>query len=106
MTNATGQSHSTEAQLEIRATVSQTMYAPTAALFVALLAAQYSGAVSATLSDFDRRSSTTQLTSVVADKDELFNELVRFHQRLADAQKDLPEEAARVLRENLWQLYD
>jgi hypothetical protein len=79
------------------------MYAPTTALLVALLAAQCS-AVSLTLSAVNPRSSL-QITSVAADHD-LFNELVEFHARLAGVQKPLPEEAARVLRENLWSLYD
>ena len=80
------------------------MHAPTTALLVALLAAQYSGAVSLKLAEVDLRSST-QITSVASDND-LFNGLLEFHERLAGAQRPLPEEAARVLRENLWSLYD
>jgi hypothetical protein len=36
---------------------------------------------------------------------ELFDDLLEFHQKLADSQQDLPEDAARLLRENLWRLY-
>lgn len=32
--------------------------------------------------------------------------VVEQHQMLVDSQQDLPEDAARLLRENLWLLYD
>jgi len=38
--------------------------------------------------------------------DNLFDELLTFHQQLAASQRDLPEDATRVLRDRLWQLYD
>jgi hypothetical protein len=104
MTSATSHERSLTDHLAMRATTSQTIYAPTTALLVSLLAAQCSGAVPLKSSAVDTRSST-QITSAAVDYD-LFNELVEFHERLAGAQKALPEEAARVLRENLWSLYD
>jgi hypothetical protein len=49
-------------------------------------------------------NSSLQLTTAV--RTNLFDDLLQFHQRLAISQQDLPENAARLLRENLWQLYD
>jgi hypothetical protein len=86
-----------------RGTASQTFNAPAAALFAFLLVGQHTSAVLATLSDREIRSSG-QLTYVV--KSELFDELLKFHQALAGSQRELPEEAAKILRDNLWDLYD
>ena len=49
-------------------------------------------------------NSSLQLTRAVPTT--LFDDLLNFHQQLTSSQQDLPEEAARLLRENLWSLYD
>jgi hypothetical protein len=103
LTSAIGQDFGFEARVLTRSTGSQTAYAPTAALFIGLLAAQYSQMALARTIEHGLEWSTN-LVSDLRNHD-LFDELVQFHARLASAQKDLPEEAARVLRDNLWQLY-
>jgi hypothetical protein len=89
-------------RLDVRSTASQIMSVPTVVLVVALVAAQHS-AISHRASEINPRAST-QLTS--SGSVSLFDVLVDFHQRLASAQQDLPEDAARILRDNLWELYD
>ena len=81
-----------------------TVFAPTAAVLVALLAAQ-SVAATMALDLTPDRSYTAALTSVTLQKD-LAEALLDFHRRLADSQTDLPDAAARVLRENMWHLYE
>ena len=72
-------------------------------LLVALLVAQHSAIVDAKFADVYPRSTAHQTQKLTLN---LFDELLDFHQHLAAAQVDLPEEAARVLYKNLWQLYD
>jgi hypothetical protein len=69
------------------------------------LAAQYATVAVISRQQQQDVSSSAQVTVVHMQRD-LFDELVAFHQRLAANQQDLPEEAARVLRDNLWNLYD
>jgi len=85
----------------VRATGSQ-LLVPT---LVTLLAAQSANAALIQEKIAQRETPSTHLALTVNEHD-LLSELVRFHQKLAASQRDLPEDAARLLRENLWQLYE
>lgn len=91
------------AMLELRSTNAQSLGGPTAVLLGTLLALQCATVAHIKMSDVDRNSS---LQVTTATRTDLFDDLLQFHQRLATSQQDLPEDAARLLRENLWQLYD
>ncbi len=108
MTSPTGgQSANTTAEVlvEGRAAAFQTNYVPTAALLLTLLSSQHSvSIVEMATSERDDSNATTQFARSFV-RSELFDELLDFHERLAKSQRDLPEDAAAVLRDNLWQLY-
>jgi hypothetical protein len=89
--------------LEPHSTSVQAFAGPAAVLFGTLLAFQCANVAQITTADASANSSV-QLTSAV--RADLFDDLLDFHQRLASSQQDLPEEAARLLRENFWQLYE
>ncbi len=89
--------------LESQSTNAQSLSGPTAMLLGTILALQFANVASIQTVDVNRNSSLQVTTATRAD---LFEDLLRFHQRLATSQQDLPEDAARLLRENLWQLYD
>lgn len=103
MTRATGQVSDGFASVSQQSRTMQTGFVPAVALCVTLALAQQSGIALRQIAA-DGQSSA-QLTTVAAQRD-LFDELLRFHHRLAAAQTDLPKDAARVLTENLWQLYE
>jgi len=104
MTSSTGGSDfDPVALLEPLSTSAQPFGGSAAVLLGTLLAFQCATVAHLTAADVNANSSV-QLTSAV--RTELFDDLLEFHQRLASSQQDLPEEAARLLRENLWQLYD
>jgi hypothetical protein len=104
MTSSTGGSaFDAVGLLQAQSTYAQSFGGPTTVLLGTLLAFQYANV--ATFKDAHvNPSSSIQLTAAV--RSNLFDELLAFHRNLASAQGDLPEEAARLLRENLWQLYD
>ncbi len=103
MTSSTGASDfDSVALLELRSTSAQSLGGPTAALLGTLLALQCAN-VAHIQADVNPNSSRQVTTATRTD---LFDDLLEFHQRLAGSQQDLPEDAARLLRENLWQLYD
>lgn len=111
MTTGTLDTRTTDAALVIATpgTASQAFGAPTAALLAFLLVGQHANAVIATLADRATLANkgvqpSGQLTCAVNSN--LFDELLKFHQALAHAQRDLPEDAAKILRDNLWELYD
>jgi hypothetical protein len=89
--------------LELRSTNAQSIGGSAAMLLGTLLALQCANAASIQTADVSRNSSLQVTTAARTD---LFDNLLQFHQRLATSQQDLPEDAARLLRENLWQLYD
>ncbi len=91
------------ALLEPQSTSAQPFGGPTAVLLGTLLAFQCANIAYIKAADANANSSF-QLTSAV--RTDLFDDLLEFHQRLAGSQQDLPADAARLLRENLWQLYD
>ena len=91
------------ARLELRSTYAQSLGGPTAVLVWTLLALQCANVALITAADAHPNSSL-QVTR--ATHTDLFDELLAFHQRLASSQRDLPQDAARLLWENLWQLYD
>lgn len=91
-----------DAAIEARNTTSVIAYAPTIALIAQLLAAQTSLGFS--LPPDQNVASTIQVATASAQAD-ILRELINFHERLANSQQDLPADAARILRENLWQLY-
>jgi hypothetical protein len=104
MTNSTGASDvDSLALVEARSTYAQSLGAPTAILLGTLLALQCANIAHVKAADLNPHS-TLQVTT--ATHTDLFDELLEIHQRLAGSQQDLPEDAARLLRENLWQLYD
>ena len=104
MTSSTGASDfDSVALLELRSTAAQSFGGPTAVLLGTLLALQCANVAHVKAADVNANSSL-QLTTAVHTN--LFDDLLQFHQRLATSQQDLPEDAARLLRENLWQLYD
>jgi hypothetical protein len=104
MTSSTGASDfDSVALLEARSTYAQSLGGPTAMLLGTLLALQCANIAHVKAADL-HANSTLQVTT--ATHTDLFDELLEFHQRLASSQQDLPEGAARLLRENLWQLYD
>ena len=74
-----------------------------ALLLGTLLAIQCANVASVAAAEVHPNSSI-QITSAVQSG--LFDELLEFHQKLSGSQQDLPDDAARLLRENLWQLYD
>jgi len=89
--------------LQGRSTYAQSFGGPTAVLLGTLLAFQYANVARFNDANLNATSSI-QLTQAIHST--LFDDLLAFHKRLASSQEDLPEEAARLLRENLWQLYD
>jgi hypothetical protein len=104
MTSSTGGSDFDPVSLlGLQSTSAQLFGGPAGVLLGTLLAFQCATVASITAVDVNANSSI-QLTSAV--RTDLFDDLLEFHQRLASNQHDLPEEAARLLRENLWQLYD
>lgn len=104
MTSSTGAGDfDSVALLESRSTYAQSLGGPTAVLLGTLLALQCANLAHIKAADLNPNS-TLQVTT--ATHTDLFDELLQFHQRLASSQQDLPEDAARLLRENLWQLYD
>jgi len=104
MTSSTGGSDFDPVTLlKPQSTSTQPFGGPATALLGTLLAFQCATVAQIKSADVNANSSI-QLTSAV--RTELFDDLLEFHQRLAGSQQDLPEEAARLLRENLWQLYD
>ena len=103
MTSSTaGSDFDSVALLELRSTYAQSLGGPTAVLLGTLLALQCAN-VAHKATDVNPNSS---LQVTTATRTDLFDDLLEFHQRLASSQQDLPEDAARLLRENLWQLYD
>lgn len=104
MTSSTGASDiDSVALLELRSTSVQSFGGPTTVLLGTLLALQCANVAHIKAVDVNPNSS---LQVTTATRTDLFDDLLDFHQRLAGSQQDLPEDAARVLRENLWQLYD
>jgi hypothetical protein len=104
MTSNTGASNNDSvALLESRSTYAESLGGPAAVLLSTLLALQCANVAQAKVADVGPNSTLQVTTATRAD---LFDDLVEFHQRLATSQQDLPEDAARLLRENLWQLYD
>lgn len=104
MTSSTGGSDfDSVARLELRSTYAQSLGGPTAVLLGTLLAFQCANVAHIKAADVNPNSS---LQVTTATRTDLFDDLLEFHQRLASSQQDLPEDAARLLRENLWQLYD
>jgi hypothetical protein len=103
-TSSTGASDfDSVALLELRSTSTQSIGGPTAVLLGTLLALQCANIAQIKAADVNSNSSLQVTTATPTD---LFDNLLEFHQRLASSQQDLPDEAARLLRENLWQLYD
>ena len=104
MTSSTGGSDfDSIGLLQGQSTYAQSFGGPTAVLLGTLLAFQYANV--ARFSDANvNATSSIQLTEAV--RSTLFDDLLAFHKTLASSQEDLPEQAARLLRENLWQLYD
>ena len=99
MTSGTGLAVHGDTHHEMRSTASQ--LGPTVVL-VAALVAHHAANVVALRPEYD---SATLSASTVAQQT-LLDALVTFHGQLASSQQDLPEDAARILRENLWQLYE
>lgn len=91
------------ALLDLRSTNAQSIGGSAALLLGTLLALQCANAASIQTAVVNRNSSLQVTTAARTD---LFDDLLQFHHRLATSQQDLPEDAARLLRENLWQLYD
>ena len=105
-TSGTGFQVLDEVQNAHQGTASQTTLALPVFLVSLALSAQYSTFATA-FSDATFDAASTQPTFVVSERQpDLLQELVSFHQRLAVSQRDLPDEAANVLRQNLWELYD
>lgn len=71
---------------------------------VALLTFQTGGAAYLATHKPEEAGATTLASSF--RQENLLLKLVDFHVRLAASQKDLPDEAARVLRDKLWDLYE
>lgn len=106
MTSETRLDEHRDSRLEMRSTGSQ-LFVPTAALWITVLATQHAAAVLAMPSGTEQPSSTLTVSAMARDTgDTVFKALIDFHEQLASSQQDLPEEAARILRENLWQLYE
>jgi hypothetical protein len=104
MTSSTGASNvDSVALLESRSTYAQSFGGSAAVLLGTLLALQCANVANIKAADVNPNSSLQITTATRVD---LFDDLLKFHQRLANSQQDLPEDAARLLRENLWQLYD
>ena len=104
MTSSTGASNvDSVALLESRSTYAQSFGGSAAVLLGTLLALQCANVAHIKAADVNPNSSLQVTTATRID---LFDDLLEFHQRLASSQQDLPEDAARLLRENLWQLYD
>jgi|SRR5688572_9912894 len=104
MTSSTGASDfDSVALLESRSTYAQSFGGSTAVLLGTLLALQCANIAHVKAADLNPNSTLQVTTTTYTD---LFDDLLEFHRRLASSQQDLPEDAARLLRENLWQLYD
>jgi hypothetical protein len=104
MTSSTAASEAESVVLmDSRSTYAQSIGGPAAVMLGTLLALQIANAAHLKAAPFESNSSFHVTTATRSD---LFDDLLEFHQRLASSQQDLPEEAARLLRENLWQLYD
>ena len=105
MTSSTGASNvDSVALLESRSTYAQSFGGSAAVLLGTLLALHQCANVAHIKAADVNPNSSLQVTT--ATRIDLFDDLLEFHQRLASSQQDLPEDAARLLRENLWQLYD
>ena len=104
-TSSTASYVSTRTGGEFQGTASGYGGAPaTTALLVGLLAFQSAG-VAFLVSHKPEAAAATRLAASIT-QDNLLRELIDFHVRLAASQKDLPEDAARVLRDKLWDLYE
>ena len=104
MTSSTGASNvDSVALLDSRSTYAQSLGGSTAVLLGTLLAFQFANVAHVKAADLNPNSSLQVTTATRID---LFDDLLEFHQRLATSQQDLPDDAARLLRENLWHLYD
>jgi hypothetical protein len=92
--------------MDFHSTAAQSFGMPATLLMGMLLALPFADADQRKVTDLliPDSSSSRQLTETVQSA--LFDDLLVFHQQLASSQRDLPEDAARLLRDNLWQLYD
>lgn len=93
-----------DAAFEQRSTSALSMGASAILMLGTILAYQNADAAHLPAAWREPYNSSLQVTTIV--RSDIFDDLVDFHQRLARSQEDLPTDAARLLRENLWQLYD
>lgn len=107
MTSGTGAGDlDSGALFDPRSTSGQSLSSTAAVLLVTVLGWQCAGLTELAAPNHTAKltDSTIQLPAAGAQMN-LFGDLLEFRKALASSQRDLPEEAARLLRENLWQLY-
>jgi hypothetical protein len=91
-------------RLENQGAVPSSGIGATAALLICLFASQNSGSMLTLQAAEAAAQYAVEVRSV--EREDIFEELLDFHNRLIASQRELPEDAARILRDNLWQMYE